>query len=198
MADEVFARAIEAMTDVQRRSADAAGKLVERLIANVDGSASHEAGDATPRASTTDDAIAGMTRLWRESLSSLAGAMGGGVETHRVEVNAPGPPASLRIDVDATGQSGSTEVWLHNPSADAFDKLRLHCGPALAHDGSVFAGDVSLDPDAFDLPARASRGVVISVDATGTDPGIYRTTVLVEGLADQWLPLEIVVPDTAA
>ncbi|MEY2399141.1 MAG: hypothetical protein QOJ00_2315 [Actinomycetota bacterium] len=203
MADEVFARAIDAMTDVQRRSIEAAGALVDRLIATVDGTASSappdgdaDAGGAAPDA---NDAIAGFARLWRDSISSLAGVVPGVAGAPSLDVSAGGPPPSLRVVLDATTRRGSTELWVHNPSAEAFDKLRVHCGAAHAADGTTLgAMAVTAEPHSFDLPARASRGVVLSVDAADARAGVYRAIVLVDGVADQWMPIEIVVPDTAA
>jgi hypothetical protein len=199
MADELFARTLHAITDVQRRSADAAGQLVERLIASVDGDGDRDATserDGTPTG--TDDAIAGMTRLWRDSITTLASALTGGTDTGaRIDVAATAPPAAVVVTLDAASGTGSTEVWLHNPSALGFDKLRLHCAPAVAHDGSVLDAAVATDPDGFDLPARSSRGVLVSIDAPDATPGVYRSLLLVDGLAEQWLPLEVVVPERA-
>jgi len=198
MAEELFARTLHAITDVQRRSADAAGQLVERLIASVDGR-DRPATDDDGRPTDTDDAIAGMTRLWRDSITSLASAFtgGGAAPGARIDVAAPAPPAPVTVTLDASSGAGSTEVWLHNPSADGIDKLRVHCGAALAHDGSLLDAAIVADPDGFDLPARSSRGVVVSIDAPDAAPGVYRTLLLVDGLAGQWLPLEIVVPERA-
>ena len=197
MAEELFARTLHAITDVQRRSADAAGQLVERLIASVDGR-ERSPEDGEGGRTDTDDAIAGMTRLWRDSITSLASAFtGGGDAGARIDVAAPAPPASVTVTLDASSGAGSTEVWLHNPSAEAIDKLRVHCGAALAHDGSLLDAAIAADPDGFDLPARSSRGVVVSIDAPDAAPGVYRTLLLVDGLAGQWLPLEIVVPERA-
>src|SRR5690348_15696265 len=138
MAEELFARTLHAITDVQRRSADAAGELVERLIATVDGSARPTGGDDGPRAAT-DDAIAGMTRLWRDSITTMAAAFTGGGDgaTHTIDLDAPAPAASVTVTLDAASGAGSAEVWLHNPGGAEFDKLRLHCAAAVAHDGSV-------------------------------------------------------------
>ena len=198
MAEELFARTLHAITDVQRRSADAAGQLVERLIASVDGRERTADGGEAGR-TDTDDAIAGMTRLWRDSITNLATAFtgGGAAAAARIDVAAPAPPASVTVTLDAASGAGSTEVWLHNPSADGIDKLRVHCGAALAHDGSSLDAVIAADPDGFALPARSSRGVIVSIDAPDAAPGVYRTLLLVDGLAGQWLPLEIVVPERA-
>jgi hypothetical protein len=206
MSDDVFAKAVEAMTDVQRRSAEAAGALIERLVSSVDGDSAsvdtHDDADPPRAPSGTDDAIAGMTKLWRESITSLAGALSGNANDTsgaRLDVSGGAPPAALRVVLDPATLTGATEVWLHNPSADAFDKLRVHCGAPHAHDGSSIDADaLVVEPDAFDLPPRSSRGVQISVDAAGVRAGIYRTLLLVDGLPDQWLPIEIDVPDPAA
>ncbi len=203
MSDQVFARAIDAMTDVQRRSAEAAGALVERLVSSVDGHAHEprEETDGARRPSDAEDALAGMAKLWRESVTSLANALSGapsGDVTARIDVSAGAVPSPLRVTLDAETLSGAAEVWLHNPSGEVFDKLRVHCGPPRASDGTTIDAEALVAiPDSFDLPARSSRGTVIGVVAPDAAPGTYRTLVLVDGLPDQWLPLEIVVPETA-
>jgi hypothetical protein len=206
MSDDVIARAIDAMTDVQRRSAEAAGALVERLVSSVDGRhvdhETTEGDDQFQPPTDAEDAMAGMAKLWRESITSLATALSGNAPaptTARIDVNAGVIPSPLRVELDADSSTGTIEVWLHNPSPDAFDKLRVHCGAPVAHDGSsIDAHALVANPDAFDLPARASRGVEITIEAPDARPGVYRTLVLVDGLPDQWLPLEIVVPELPA
>ncbi len=192
MADE-FARAIGAMADVQRRSVEAAGALVERLVASVDGHHA-EPSDAAP--SEADDGLAGFAKLWRDSMTSLASAVNGGRAPH-IDVAAIGTSTPIAITVDATTMTASTEVWIHNPTNAGLDKLRVHCGAPQAHDGATLdALSFIADPDAFDLPARSSRGVEITVCAPDASPGVYRTLLLVEGLPDQWLPIEIRVPES--
>jgi len=59
MADEVFERALHAMSDVQRRSVEAASALVERLVNNVDGHRATERDDeGTDPPSANDDVLA--------------------------------------------------------------------------------------------------------------------------------------------
>jgi len=203
MADEVFERALHAMSDVQRRSVEAASALVERLVNNVDGHRATERDDeGTDPPSTNDDVLAGFARLWRDSIASLAGVVpGSAAHTNApyLDISAEGAHPALRVTIDPETSVGITDVWLHNPSGDATDKLRVHCGALQAHDGSTLpAMSVTADPDAFDLPARSSRGVQLSVDGAGAQPGTYRGLVFVEGLPDQWLPLEVIVPDASA
>ena len=201
MADEIFARAIDAMTDVQRRSVEAASALVERLVATVDGNHDDAAYDPQrdDAPSATDDAIAGFARLWRESITNLAAVVPGAGAAPALDVSTSGPPPSLRVTLDAASRRGTTELWLHNPSADAFDKLRVHCGTPQAPDGTTLGAlAVTAEPHSFDLPARSSRGVQLSVDAADARPGVYRAIVLVDGVADQWMPIEIVVPGPSA
>jgi hypothetical protein len=206
MSDDAIARAIDVMTDVQRRSAEAAGALVERLVSSVDGRHADdepaEPDDRLHPPTDAEDAMAGMAKLWRDSITSLATALSGNPAapaTARIDVNAGAIPSPLRVVLDADTSTGEIEVWLHNPSSEAFDKLRVHCGAPVAHDGSTIDADALVaNPDAFDLPARSSRGVEITIEAPDTRPGVYRALVLVDGLPDQWLPLEIVVPQLPA
>lgn len=202
MAEEVFERAIHAMTDVQRRSVEAASALVERLVNSVDGNRvpSGDTDQAEP-ATATDDALAGFARLWRDSIASLAGILPGTGQAGApyLDISGNGPRPTLHVTLDATNLTGTTEVWLHNPSDNATDKLRVHCGALQSHDGATLpAIGVAVEPDAFDLPARSSRGVQLSVDGHGAQPGTYRGLVMVEGLPDQWLPLEVQIQDPPA
>jgi hypothetical protein len=191
--DDALARAIDAMTDVQRRSVQAAAALVERLVATVDG---HEDPDAEPASdrSSDDDALLAFAKLWRQSMTSFAEAVtGDDTNEPRIDISAGAPPAPLRLTLDANGDD-AVEVWLHNPTGDALDKLRVHCTAPRAHDGRELAAALTAEPDAFDLPARSSRGVTISVSAPKARKGVYRGLVLVEGLPEQWLPIEITAP----
>ena len=187
-----LARAIDAMTDVQRRSVQAATALVERLVATVDGN--HDANDEAPSETENDDALLAFAKLWRQSMTSFAQAVTGddGVEP-RIDVSGGAVPAPLRLALHANGE-GTVEVWLHNPTTEPLDKLRVHCAAPRAHDGAELVAAISADPDAFDLPARSSRGVTISVSAPDARAGTYRGLVLVEGLPEQWLPIEITAP----
>ena len=141
-----------------------------------------------------DDGLTSMAKLWRDSITSLASAVNGARSPH-IDVAAVASSAPIALSLDAESLSATTEVWIHNPTAEALDKLRVHCGAPRSHDGSTLdALSFIADPDSFDLPARSSRGVQIAVCAPDAAPGVYRALLLVEGLADQWLPIEIRVP----
>jgi len=201
MSDEVFARAIDAMSDVQRRSVEAAGALVERLIASVDGNRHDDAerdDEGTRPATDAEDALAGFAKLWRDSITSLAAAVSDKPDaTPRIDVTAGPTPSPVRVELDPATRCGAAEVWLHNPGSNALDKLRVHWGPPQTHDGSTLDPlSIVAEPDAFDLPARASRGVTLTINVSDVHAaaGTYRTLLLVDGLPDQWLPVEITVP----
>jgi hypothetical protein len=106
----------------------------------------------------------------------------------RIRVTSPEPGSGGR------GSVGSRqEIWMHNGSGEHFTGLALHCGDLRASDGSVLpAGAVQFDPQVIDLPARSSRGIVVSVQADAP-PGIYRGVVLTAGLPEVWLPIEVVM-----
>src|SRR5689334_5945087 len=132
--EDSLARAIDAMTDVQRRSVQAAAALVERLVASVDGHADAEPAATAPE--STDDALVAFAKLWRQSMTSFAAAVtGDDSDEPRIDVSAGAPPSPLHITLDAASGHGAVEVWLHNPTGDALDKLRVHCVAPRAHDG---------------------------------------------------------------
>jgi hypothetical protein len=56
------------------------------------------------------------------------------------------------------------------------------------------AAAVHIDPALVAMPARSSRGVVISVDvAPEARPGVYRGTVVADGHPDLWLPVALTI-----
>jgi hypothetical protein len=118
--------------------------------------------------------------------------LGAGLTTGTVRIDAPGGGRD-------GGGSTEAEVWLHNGTAEPRADVSLHCGDLRAHDGSLLpASAVRFDPDRVDdLPARSSRGVVVSavLDAEWP-PGVYRGLILATGAPDVWLPLEVVVGDS--
>ena len=191
-----------ALADVQRRSLDAAASLVERLVSTVDGQRSSDSdagavGDGSSgMGGPVDDLVARMTRLWRDSLTSLAGLVvdGDGVRPSEgvLQVGASPHAAPLRLAcaADATAE---LEVWVHNPTEEDRLGLRVHVTPPAAHDGSLLEKAVEADPQVLDLPARSGRGVRLRVAPAGAVPGTYRGLVLVDGLPDQWLALEVQV-----
>ena len=128
--------------------------------------------------------------------------LGAGLTTGTVRIDAAGGDGGRRGDVE-DGRSGDgraeAEVWLHNGTAEPRADVSLHCGDLRAHDGSLLpAGAVRFDPDRVgELPARSSRGVVVSAVLHADQPaGVYRGVILATGVPDAWLPLEIVVDGT--
>jgi hypothetical protein len=114
--------------------------------------------------------------------------LGAGLTTGMVRVDASGGQDG--------GVSAEVEVWLHNGTAEPRADVSLHCGDLRAHDGSLLpATAVRFDPDRVDdLPARSSRGVVVSAVLDAERPaGVYRGLILATGAPDVWLPLEVVV-----
>jgi hypothetical protein len=104
------------------------------------------------------------------------------------------PGATIRLTSGA--QSTADELFLNNPTVRDVHGLHMHCGGLWSHDGTPLAGGVTFDPDTIDvLHARSSRGVTVSTSSNGTAavPGTYRGIVLVTGLPDAWLPVEVVV-----
>jgi hypothetical protein len=73
--------------------------------------------------------------------------------------------------------------------------LTLRCAALTDAGGEVLAAGVSFDPSEVPLlPPRSSRGVVISVAASGPPrPAIYRGTIQADGAPALWLPVEVTV-----
>ena len=87
-------------------------------------------------------------------------------------------------------------MWLHNTSSTARDQLRPHCGELRSAAGAQLQAHVTFDPPVVEqLPAGSSELVTVGVEDADGDaaPGSYRGVVLVAGLDDLWLNLEVVV-----
>jgi hypothetical protein len=84
---------------------------------------------------------------------------------------------------------------LHNGGSDDLGVTRLRCSDLLAHDGAVVsAARIRFEPAAVPLVARSSRGITMCIDiADDVGSGCYRGTLLADGHADVWLPVELVV-----
>jgi hypothetical protein len=205
--DEAQDRMIGAVAEIQRRSLDAAKALVDRLVSTVDGGPGEPApasGDAPPAPppGLPTELVEGWAKLWRDSITSLAATFGGvppGSAASVLTVDGSASPAPTLVLDLAPGVAGTVEVWVHNPTEEARDGLRPHCGSPRSHDGRELAvTGLAFDPPAFDLPPRSSRGIRLTVEPNGATPGTYRSLVQVQGLNEQWLPIEIRVGDPTA
>lgn len=89
--------------------------------------------------------------------------------------------------------SGSAEVWLHNRGPHDRTGVAVRAGPLLGAGGTTLpARAVRLSPAVFDLPARSSRGLTVTV-RTRAVPDTYRGVVVAAGEPDAWLAVEVVV-----
>jgi len=190
---------VRALTDLQRSGLEAAQVLIERFIQTMDS----RAGVDTARPARGDDGAAmgidGLVDLWadltkrtlRGFLTQMATSAGG--------PSATGPDDRVRVLLDRTdGQPAraSAPMWLHNTSSTARDRLRPHCGELRSAAGAQLQAHVTFDPSVVDeLPAGSSALVTVRVEDAdgGAAPGAYRGVVLVAGLDDLWLNLEVVV-----
>ena len=162
-----------------------------------------------------DDLLQAWIQVVRLGIDTFGRLRPGGGTGHERSATVPtidtGGAASgvVRIEVgpsdagpDAGPEVDAAEVWLHNRSTEPVAGLALHWGDLRASDGSVMpAAWVQVEPAVVDLPARSSRGIAVSLDADltgvagGPDlpAGTFRGVVLATGIADAWLPIEVVV-----
>ncbi len=191
---------------MQRRGLEAATNLVDRLIRSVDGDArsgADEDGDRAGAAGPTEDLV----RLWVEVVRMGLDAFGqflpaaaAGGDNATLDIHDGGSRGIVRVEANAPGQAGDTtdsglptELWLHNGSARSYCDVSLLCGDLRAADGATLpAAAVRFEPAVVDLPPRSSRGVVVSI-RPDAPPGTYRGVVLVGGVPDSWLPIEVAV-----
>jgi hypothetical protein len=192
-----------ALSAIQAEGFRAASRIVNRFVRAVEPKAEAPQADAdTGDGSVPGDGIQELERLTRAwwsmagqfLLRSLPATAKTGSEPVSLDVGEPGTPRGVNFDA-AVGESASTEIWLHNRGSDDRGNVRLHASDLLSHDGSVIsAAAVRIDTEVVPMPARSSRGVVVTVDvALQTRPGIYRGTVLASGNPDLWLPVMLTV-----
>ena len=183
---------MRAMADIQAEGMRAASDLLERVL-----EPEHREPVAPP-ASETD--YAGLVNAWGEMLQQIAAALARPEEQGRVTIpidGGVGPPVRLALELEAEEQpAGATgELWLHNGTTAAVGPLALRCGALSTSGGEVLDARVHFEPaEVAGLPARSSRGVVVSVTPSDRpNPGVYRGTIQAEGAPTLWLPLEVAV-----
>jgi hypothetical protein len=140
-----------------------------------------------------------LTRAWWSMagqflLRSLPATAQTGSEPVSLDVGGSGTPLGVNFDV-AVGESASSEIWLHNRGSDDRGNVRLLASNLLSHDGSVIsASALAIDTEVVPMPARSSRGVLVTVDvAPEVRPGVYRGTLLASGNPDLWLAVTLTV-----
>ena len=117
---------------------------------------------------------------------------------HFYEKNAPKhtPPWVKRFAVPRSEGGSHINYVLCNDRATLLwatnlGDIGLRCSDLLSHSGDVIkAGAVCFEPDPVPIPARSSRGAIVTVQvAEDVSPGVYRGTLLVDGHPQLWLPL---------
>jgi hypothetical protein len=216
---------IRALADVQRRGLIAAGELVDRLIGAVDGDPSPSVpGRATRPTPDDDPQTLDFVNVWIEvfqrglqammpATRSYGPAATNGAQIATADLARGTTTGAVHIQVAADSGSpdngdggstggarpgGSAEVWLHNGTPEPLLGLRLHAGDLRAHDGRTLPEFALLfEPPSLDeLPARSSRGVVVTAEvADGIPGGVFRGVLLVTGAPDVWLPIVVTVAE---
>jgi hypothetical protein len=212
---------LRALGDIQRRGLVAASELIERLTATdaaTGGPTDRSAGggSAPGLGGLGVGGLAGvggldalaqqwaeLARRWLQALAQVAaatgvgagagpGSFGTGVAADVADIS---PPEVVRLTVRSPGRA-TTAVWLHNGTSTDRRELRVHCGELRADDGEVLASAPRFEPASLDrLPAGASGRIDVCLDLgrDGVVPRTYRGVVLVHGLPDAWLPIEVMV-----
>jgi hypothetical protein len=197
-----------ALSAIQAEGFRAASRIVDRFVRAVEPKADEAAGgpehngDAAVNSGGPTDGLHEFERLTRawwsmagqfllRSMPATAGTRSGPVS---LDLSDPSAQRAVNFDV-AVGESADCEIWLHNRGIDDRGDVRLHVSDLLSHDGTVIpASAVHIDTAVVAMPARSSRGLVISVHvAPETRPGVYRGTVLADSHPDLWLPVTLTV-----
>lgn len=184
---------MRAMADIQADGLRAASELLERMLGS-----DHQA--PPPRARSPEPQYSALVDAWAELLQRIAAGLArpvdSGAVTIPVDSGAVGPPVRLVLERSEPRESATTEIWLHNGTSAPVGPLVLRCGELAAPDGTVLdAAQVRFDPgEVAALPPRSSRGVLVSLAASGPlRPGIYRGTIQADGAPKLWLPVEAAV-----
>lgn len=184
---------MRAMAEIQADGLRAASELLERVL-------EPDRSGPQPRPRSQQGDYAALMDAWAELLARLAAGLerpagSGGVRVP-VDSDAAGPPLRLALEPSGQGGGEAAEIWLHNGTSAAVGPLALRCGTLTAPDGTVLEGArVSFDPaEVEQLPPRSSRGVLVSLAASGPlRPGVYRGTIQAEGAPRLWLPVEAAI-----
>ena len=198
---------LQVLSDLQRRGLEAARQLVERFAGSMDGAgepAPQYPGTGTgPGGSYQPSGFDALIDLWAELAKGTLRALVKQLGASGMATSAGGDGVSggtKRVVVERgrrpDAPAGATEVWLHNESQAERRNLRPHCGELRSADGSRLTANVMFAPSQIErLPGRSSQAFMLRVRDVADDAvvGTYRGVVLVEGLPDVWLTLEVLV-----
>lgn len=202
-----------ALSAIQAEGFRAASEIVERFIRIVtpesapDGDPQSAPQDGKTAAGTVSD-LETLTRSWwsmmgRMLLQSAPRPGATGDSGSSFELSGEKAEGGVDLADDGSG-TASAEVWLHNRGRDDvggedLGVVALRCSPLMAAGGEVIAADATaFDPEFVPMPARSSRGVIMTVQVPqGLPPGPYRGTLLVDGHSDLWLPVVLTVGSPA-
>jgi hypothetical protein len=184
---------MRAVADIQAEGLRAASEILERMLL------SEPDGPGQPPRSPAGDYTAlvdAWTDLLRRTVAGLAQPGRPGALTVPVDSNGVGPPVRLTVGEGGSQDGEAAEIWLHNGTPSAVGPLALRCGELCDSGGTVLDGaQLCFEPrEVALLPPRSSRGIGVSLAATGPlRPGTYRGTIQAQAAPQLWLPLEVVV-----
>ncbi len=194
-----------ALGDVQARALSAAGALVDRLVAAVDGARAAAARSAPPTEGDLDGAepdprpADALVDLWADLLHKGIDALGrlapaDADDPLRVDLSGSGAVTVVCWDASA-GTVTDRELWLHNPGSSALGQVALRIDGLHRPDGVPLPpGAIGCEPALLEVPERSSRAVTVRLSPPeGTTPGRYRGVIQADGAPHVWLPVELVV-----
>ena len=199
---------LRTLANVQDFGRLAAEELADRLLARGDGRPGGSGGDVadadldelTRRLQAEAARAAGAWVNLVEVLAAMTGVLAGRL-AGRDEAERPGGPAPLRLEAAGPGAEATGVFYVHNTAPVPVASARPHCAPPRSHLGpELAAGAVRFDPEVLEpLPARSSCGIEVRACVPpGTAPGTYVSVVLVSGVPELYLPLQVTVAATEA
>jgi hypothetical protein len=190
------------MADIQAEGLRAAGELLERVLGT-----EPERPEPPPDRPAAEHMplIDAWLDLIRRTIAGVTQPAPPGSVTVPIGSSGVGPSVRLELrrpqsanGATAPAAAATAEVWLHNGTGSPVGPLTLRCAELADSNGTVLEGaEVRFEPrEIAELPARSSRGVVVSLPAgESLRPGIYRSTIQAAGEPSLWLPLEVVIEE---
>jgi hypothetical protein len=189
---------VRALSAIQARGFRAATEVVDRFVRMAARGFDGPPGTSDPGEGDRGDSnfpeASEMLASWQTMMGQLGKTVvsAAAVVEPGLDLTNSAANGEMRLDVSGPGVA-VTELWLHNRGSSDMGTLRMRASDLLAHDGMVFpAQRLQFEPAVLEMPARCSRGIVLEADVSSEyAPGHYRGTILVDGHADAWLPVDL-------
>jgi hypothetical protein len=199
--------AIRAMADISQLGLDAAAAVVERVLELSRSAASLRLPLLPAAPNTTEGSqlrnlradVDRIIELYADWTRGLADSLIDAAESSRAGMNGHGRPDCLLLGPAGPGDEAAGQVWLHTHDGPAARPGAVVATDLTAHHGAVVgAANLRFDPPVVDVaPPRTSVALTVRVAVPmGTPPGPYVGHILVRGLPEIGLPVQLDVAES--